>query len=138
MISVTDLPLVNAILNATSAVFLISGYVKIKSGDKEAHKKLMISALICSTLFLTSYLIYHFNVGSVPYPHHDWTRTLYFIILIPHVILAVVMTPMIITGVVFAIRNKFDKHKRLMKWTFPIWVYVSVTGVIIYLMLYIL
>ncbi len=138
MISVTDLPLVNAILNGVSSVFLICGYVKIKNGNKDAHKKLMLAALISSALFLTSYLIYHFNVGSVPYPYYDWSRKLYFAILIPHVILAVVMTPMIIIGVTFAFKSKFQKHKKLMRWTFPIWVYVSVTGVIIYLMLYIL
>lgn len=136
--SYSDLPLLNASLNLITGVLLVVGFMHIKKGDKVKHKKWMISALVSSTLFLISYLFYHYNVGSIPYPHHDWTRTLYFIILIPHVILAGVMLPFIIAGVTYALRDNFVKHKKLMRIVFPIWLYVSVTGVIVYLMLYIL
>ena len=96
----------------------------------------MLSALATSILFLTSYLIYHFNVGSVPYPHHDWTRPVYFSILIPHTILATVMTPFIIIAVWRALHEDYEKHKKIVRWVWPVWMFVSVTGVIVYLMLY--
>jgi len=97
----------------------------------------MSMALLCSAIFLTCYLFYHYHVGSVPYTKHDWTRPLYFTILIPHVILAALMTPFIGIGVYYAIKKNFKKHKRLMRWVWPVWMYVSVTGVIVYLMLYV-
>ena len=134
--SLTDLPALNAMLNGLSTLFLSLGYYHIRSGNRETHKKLMIAALVSSLLFLTSYLIYHANVGSVPYPHHDWTRTLYFAILIPHVILAAVNVPFIIIVVVRAVRGRFDRHRRLARWVWPSWMFVSVTGIIIYGMLY--
>ncbi len=96
----------------------------------------MLGALVSSGLFLTSYLIYHYEVGSVPYPHHDWTRPIYFAILIPHVILAAVMTPFIIAAVIYAFRNRFDKHKRITRWLWWVWMFVSVSGIVVYLMLY--
>lgn len=96
----------------------------------------MLSALITSILFLTSYLIYHYQVGSIPYPHHDWTRPLYFAILIPHIILAALMVPFIITIVWWAFRENFEKHRRLAKFVWPVWMFVSVSGIIVYLMLY--
>ncbi len=134
--SVTDLSSLNAILNGIATVFLVLGFIQIKKGNREKHKKFMIAALLTSALFLTSYLIYHYYVGSVPYPHYDWTRPVYFIILVPHIILAGIMTPFIIIAVAFALREKFDKHRKIVRWVWPVWMYVSVTGVIIYLMLY--
>jgi len=134
--NVSDLSTVNAVLNTISAILLIIGYRYIKRGEQQKHKRCMIAALITSALFLTSYLIYHYNVGSVPYPYHDWTRPIYFIILIPHVILAAVMTPFILIAVWFALRGQFERHRKLVRWVWPVWIYVSISGVVIYLMLY--
>jgi uncharacterized membrane protein YozB (DUF420 family) len=134
--NITDLSTVNAVLNSISTVLLILGYRHIKRGEQDKHKRFMIAALITSAIFLTSYLIYHYHVGSVPYPHHDWTRPVYFAILIPHIILAAVMTPFILIAVLFAIREQFDRHRKLVRWVWPVWIYVSISGVIIYLMLY--
>jgi uncharacterized membrane protein YozB (DUF420 family) len=128
----------NALLNLTSAFLLLSGYIQIKKGNRERHQKFMWAALISSALFLVSYTIYHYRAGSVPYPYHDWTRTLYFVILVPHVILASVMVPFILAAVYFAIRQQFDRHTRITKWLWPVWMFVSVSGVSVYLMLYIL
>lgn len=136
--SVNDLPTLNAVLNIISATFLTLGFIQIKNGNQAKHKKMMLSALVSSGLFLISYLIYHYYVGSVPYPHHDWTRPLYFIILIPHVILAGLMTPFIFTIVIMAFRENFAKHRRLAKIVWPVWMFVSISGVIVYLMLYVL
>ncbi len=133
---VRDLPTLNAILNASASVFLLLGFFAIKRGDRVQHKKWMVIALILSVLFLTSYLIYHYAVGSVPYPHHDWTRPLYFAILIPHVILAALMTPFILMIVRWAFKENFAKHKKLARIVWPVWMFVSVTGVIVYAMLY--
>ncbi len=135
--SYSDLPTLNAVLNLISSVLLTAGYFQIKKkNNRLLHKKIMIGALITSGLFLISYVIYHFKVGSVPYPYHDWTRTIYFIVLIPHVILAAVMTPFIAIAVGFALRGRFDRHKKLVRWVWPVWIFVSVSGVVIYLMLY--
>jgi len=134
--SVTDLPGLNATLNGLSALLLLAGFIAIKNGRPDIHKKIMLAALVSSAAFLTSYLIYHAEVGSLPYPYHDWTRPLYFAILIPHVILAGLMVPFILAAVYFALRARFDRHKRLVVWVWPVWMFVSVTGVVIYLMLY--
>jgi putative membrane protein len=134
--SLSDLPTLNAILNSISAVFLILGFRYIKKGNQQSHKKMMVSALIVSALFLTSYVIYHYNVPSTPYPYYDWTRPLYFAILIPHIILAAVMGPFILAAVIFAFKGKFKTHKKIVKWIWPVWMFVSVSGVVIYLMLY--
>lgn len=131
-----DLPTLNAILNATTAVLLITGRMQIKRGRVSVHKKIMISALVVSCLFLTSYLFYHYNVGTVRYPHHNWTRPLYLIILGTHTVLAAGMVPFIIAAVTFALKEKFEKHRRLVRWVWPIWIYISVTGIVVYLMLY--
>ena len=109
---------------------------KQEKGEQQSHKEFMISALVVSALFLTSYVIYHYHVPSTPYPYHDWTRPIYFTILIPHILLAAVMGPFIIAAVVFAIKGKFESHKKIVKWIWPVWMFVSVSGVIIYLMLY--
>lgn len=132
----TYLPTLNATLNSISAILLLTGFIFIKRKDKQKHKTVMLAALVTSLMFLTSYLIYHFNVGSVPYPHHDWTRSLYFAILIPHTILATVMTPFIIFAVRQAFKENFNRHKKIVRWVWPIWMFVSVTGVIVYIMLY--
>ncbi|MDP1601776.1 MAG: DUF420 domain-containing protein [Legionella sp.] len=134
--SVTDLPALNATLNAISFVLLTTGWFMIKSGRRQAHKRCMIAALAVSAMFLTSYVIYHLEVGSVPFQKTGWIRTLYFMVLIPHVILAAAIVPMILITVSRALSSRFDKHKQIARWTLPLWLYVSVTGVIVYLMLY--
>ncbi len=132
----SDLPSINALLNSISTCFLILGFIRIKNGDRVGHKKMMLVALVSSILFLLSYLIYHEKVGSVPYPFHDWTRTLYFTILIPHVILAAGMVPFIIAAVWHAFHGNFSKHKHLTRWVWWVWMFVSISGVTIYIMLY--
>ncbi len=134
--SITDLPATNAILNGFCTIFLLLGFIYIKRGDIKTHQKCMVTALILSALFLTSYLIYHSQVGSVPYPHRDWTRPIYFAILIPHIILATVNVPFIIALVWRAYKGEFNRHRHLARWVWPSWIFVSITGVIIYLMLY--
>jgi len=133
---ITDLPHLNATLNSAATVLLASGWICIKNRKVAAHIAFMILALITSAAFLTSYLIYHFNVGSVPFQGKEGIRPVYFTLLISHVILAMVNLPMIIMTVIPAFRRKFDKHKRIARWTFPVWMYVSVTGVIVYMMCY--
>ncbi len=134
--NVQDLPTLNAILNSISAVLLTLGFIHIKRGHRERHRKFMLAALVTSALFLTSYLIYHSQVGSVKYPHYDWTRPVYFAILIPHVILAAVMTPFILIAVWHALHARFEKHRRIVRWLWPVWMFVSVSGVAVYWMLY--
>lgn len=134
--TLSDLPTLNAYLNALSAILLLLGYVAIKRGKREQHRKFMSAALLSSIAFLTSYLIYHRLVGSVSYPYHDWTRSLYFFILIPHVILAALMVPFIIRLVWLAAKGEFTRHAKLARVVWPVWMYVSVTGVIVYGMLY--
>ena len=134
--NVSALPTINAVLNGISAILLLWGFVQIKRGNRAKHHRLMIGALISSVLFLISYLMYHYAVGSVPYPRHDWTRLLYFVILIPHIILAGVMVPFIIAALVYALRNNFVKHVRLTRWVWPVWMFVSLSGIAIYVMLY--
>lgn len=136
--SISDLPTLNAFLNGLSTIALVAGYVHIKKGRPDRHRQFMIAALVYSALFLGCYLIYHYSVGSVPYPHHDWTRPVYFAILIPHIILAALMTPFILIAVYFAIKEKFEKHKRITRYLWPVWIFVSLSGIAVYLMLYIL
>ena len=134
--TVQDLPAVNATLNGLSTLLLGAGYIAIKQNKKELHRNLMVGALLVSALFLTCYLIYHAEVGSVPFPNLGWIKTIYLIILIPHIILAAVMVPMILKTFWHAYRSEWERHKKIARVTFPIWMYVSITGVIIYLMLY--
>ena len=126
----------NACLNALSAVLLVLGYVAIRSGDRKTHERYMLSALTSSTVFLISYLIYHWRVGSVPFQGQGPIRTVYFTILITHTILAA--TVPFLAGITLfrALKQYFPRHKAIARWTLPIWLYVSVTGVIVYLMLY--
>ena len=133
---VSDLPVLNAGLNATSALLLATGYAFIRAGRAKAHRKCMIAALVSSALFLTSYLVYHFQVGSVPFTGQGALRTLYFAILVSHTILAVTIVPLVGTTVLRALRERFDAHRRIARITLPLWGYVSVTGVVIYWMLY--
>lgn len=134
--TIADLPTLNASLNSISFVLLLSGFIAIKNGKKELHIKLMTSALAVSAAFLISYLIYHYHVPSKKFPDLGWIKTVYFLILFPHIILAAVMVPMIIKTFWHAWREEWDKHKKIARITFPIWLYVSVTGVVVYLMLY--
>ncbi len=135
--SITDLPTLNAVLNTIATVLLTLGYVNIRRGRREVHQRFMIAALAVSAAFLTSYLVYHYFVGSVPYPLQDWTRPVYFVILVPHIILAAVMTPFILIMVWQAWRQKFESHRKIARWVWPVWMLVSVSGVIVYLMLYV-
>ena len=134
--TVTDLPALNATLNAISFVFLLSGYVFIRRGQWQKHRLCMIGALVMSALFLTSYVIYHLNVGSVPFRRTGWIRTVYFAVLIPHVILAAAIVPLVLITVSRALSKRFDRHRVIARWTLPLWMYVSITGVIVYVMLY--
>ena len=130
------LPTVNAALNSLSAAFLIIGFLFIKSKNIPAHKACMLAACTSSTLFLISYLVYHYQVGSVSFKGQGAIRMLYFGILLTHTILAVAVVPMALITLVRALRNRFDAHRRIARWTLPIWLYVSVTGVVVYWMLY--
>ncbi|MEM7014563.1 MAG: DUF420 domain-containing protein [Verrucomicrobiota bacterium] len=132
-----DLPTLNASLNATATVLIIAGLICIKRGNKRAHIGFMIAALVTSAAFLTSYLIYHAQTEPTRFAHHGWIRPVYFIILFTHIPAAAINLPMIICAVVPAIRSRFDKHKRVARWTYPVWLYVSVTGVLVYLILYV-
>ena len=134
--SLSDLPALNASLNATSAVLLMTGYVFIRKGHVRRHRAAMIAACIVSTLFLTSYVIYHANIGSRPFTGAGPIRAVYFTILITHVVLAAAVPPLALITLWRGLRARFDKHVAIARWTFPIWMYVSVTGVIVYLMLY--
>ena len=133
---ISDLPALNATLNAIAAMLLVSGYVLIKRGRQRQHQWCMLAALSTSALFLVSYVTYHANAGSRPFPGQGPIRPVYFAILITHVILAAVIVPLALVTATRGLRSQFDKHVRIARWTFPIWVYVSVTGVVIYLMLY--
>ncbi len=131
-----DLPVVNATLNATATVLLLLGYTFIKTKRVKAHIATMIIALVVSSAFLACYLYYHYNVGHVKFAGTGFIQTFYYVLLFTHVVLAVVNLPMIIMTVIPAAQRKFDKHKRIARWTFPVWLYVSVTGVIVYMMCY--
>ena len=136
MIDYSVLPTVNATLNALSGAFLLIGYVLIRRRQITAHRNAMLGAFASSTLFLISYLVYHAEVGSRPFAGQGAIRYVYFAILISHVILAAVILPMAIMTLSRALRGRYEAHKRIAKWTFPTWMYVSVTGVIVYVMLY--
>ena len=136
MISITDLPAVNAVLNGTSAIFLTAGYIFIRRGQRQLHQKCMLTALSASAAFLTSYVIYHANTGSRPFPGRGGIRTVYFTILITHVVLAATILPLALVTTARGLRAQYTRHRQVARWTLPIWLYVSVTGVVIYVMLY--
>ena len=129
-------PVIDAALNGTSAVLLVLGRNFIKHGKMAAHRAAMIAALASSTLFLICYLYYHYHVGSVHFRGQGIWRPIYFTLLTSHTILAAVIVPMVIITLSRGLRARYDKHRRIARWTFPLWLYVSVTGVIIYFMLY--
>ncbi len=132
----TNLPALNAVLNSASAVLVLAGVYFIKQGNVTAHKTCMLAALGVSALFLTSYLIYHYQVGSVRFEHEGPIRVIYLGILLTHTVLAAAVVPLVLRTVYLALKNRLDSHRRIARWTFPIWIYVSVTGVVVYLMLY--
>ena len=134
--TIADLPAVNATLNAVSALLLIAGYRLIRQRRIEAHRRTMIAAFATSTLFLISYLIYHANVGARPFTGQGAVRQVYFAVLISHIVLAATVPPLALITLIRGLRARYDTHARLARWTLPIWLYVSVTGVIVYVMLY--
>ncbi|HEY6198899.1 MAG TPA: DUF420 domain-containing protein [Candidatus Binatia bacterium] len=136
MLALSDLPAVNATLNSASALLLAAGYFFIRRGNVASHRRCMVAALTTSTLFLTTYLIYHYNVGSVPFSGRGWIRVVYFSILITHTSLAAVIVPLVLVTLTRALREDFVRHRRIARWTLPLWFYVSVTGVVVYWMLY--
>ncbi len=136
MITLHDLPTVNAVLNGTAAILLVWGYTLIRRRKIAEHRRVMLSAFAVSIVFLTCYLIYHFQVGSVKFPRPGWVRNVYWTILFTHTVLAVTVPFLAVITLSRALRERFAQHKKIARWTFPIWLYVSVTGVIVYVMLY--
>ena len=134
--SITLLPTVNAVLNASAAVAMLAGFMAIRQRRVAVHRACMLTAVGLSALFLTSYLVYHAHVGSRPYAGGGWMRTVYLSILLTHTVLAVAIVPLVSTTLYRALRTQFVRHARLARVTFPIWLYVSVTGVVVYWMLY--
>jgi putative membrane protein len=135
-LAVTDLPAVNASLNALAAVLLVVGWFLIRQRRRNAHRWVMLSAVAVSALFLTSYLVYHAQVGSVRFQGQGTVRTVYLSILLTHTVLAAVVPVLAVLALVFAFRRQFARHKKVTRWALPIWLYVSVTGVVVYWMLY--
>ena len=136
MIPYTELPALNATLNGISAILLAAGFASIRNRKILLHKVFMVSAFSTSTLFLISYVTYHANVGSIRFHQSGWIRPVYFSILITHTILAALIVPLVLITLSRALKERFDKHKKIARWTLPLWFYVSVTGVVIYWMLY--
>jgi putative membrane protein len=135
-LTIHDLPKLNAALNATAAVLLIWAYTLIRRRKIDAHRRVMLTAFCVSIVFLISYLVYHAQVGSVRYPHPGPVKMVYLTILFTHTVLAVTVPVLAIITLRRALTAKFDRHRRIARWTLPIWLYVSVTGVVVYLMLY--
>ena len=136
MIPVTSLPHLNALLNSVSALLLLVGYCFVRRRRMAAHRRCMLAALGSSVLFLASYLVYHFSVGSVRFQGQGWIRIVYFAVLVSHTVLATAIAPLVLVTVVRALRQRFDRHRAIARWTLPLWLYVSVTGVAVYWMLY--
>ena len=134
--TIRDLPALNAVLNGASGLLIATGWVLIRRGHRTAHKRVMLAAVACSAIFLVSYLTYHAQVGSVRFQGQGPIRTVYFAILISHTILAVAIVPLVLITVSHGLRERFDRHRRIARVTLPLWAYVSVTGVVIYWMLY--
>jgi uncharacterized membrane protein YozB (DUF420 family) len=136
---ISQLPLINALLNSLSALFIIVGWICIKKNFRRAHACCMMSAFVTSCIFLSCYLIYHFNIPGhhIPFMASGWPRIIYFFILFTHLPLALAVVPLVLMTFTPALQNKFDQHKKIARWTLPIWLYVSITGVCVYLMLYV-
>ncbi len=132
----SSFPALNASLNATTAVLLLTGWALIKQNRREAHRWTMIAAFLCSSIFLACYLWYHFHVGSVRFQKTGPIRTVYLTILLTHTVLAVAVLPMILRTLFLAAKGRFEEHRAAARWAFPVWLYVSVTGVTVYWMLY--
>ncbi len=137
LIPLREFPAINAGLNGASAIFLLIGYIFIRSRRILQHKICMLSAFTCSTVFLGCYLYFHFHAGLIRFGGEGWIRPVYFTLLISHTILAVTIVPLAVITLSYALREKFGRHMKIARWTFPLWLYVSVTGVIIYWLLYI-
>jgi putative membrane protein len=136
MTSYSDLPHLNAILNASSALLLLFGYVSIRRRNINLHRLFMLAGLGCSAAFLISYLLYHAHAGSVRFQGKGWIRPVYFSVLLSHTFLAALIVPLVAITLRLALRKQFSGHRRVARWTFPLWIYVSITGVIVYIMLY--
>lgn len=134
--SIADLPLINACLNGASAVLLTVGFIQIKRGRQIAHRNCMIAAFATSTLFLACYLYYHYHAKTTRFLEPQWFRPIYLGILLTHTILAIAVVPMVFMSFSRALKEKYELHKKVARWTWPIWMYVSITGVVIYLILY--
>jgi len=133
----TNLPTINAALNTTSAILLVMGYRFIRRGDRDTHRKCMLAAFSVATLFIACYLTYHYFARATPFGHEGtWLRTFYMSVLLTHTVLATLVAPAVIWALTLALRGRFDRHRRLARVVFPVWLYVSVTGVIVYVMLY--
>ena len=134
--SVSDLPALNATLNSISALLLVTGWILIKRGHVAQHRAVMIAAVGTSVLFLVSYLVYHAQVGSVRFTKQGTIRTIYFTILLTHTVLAAAIVPMVLVTLSRGLSARYDAHRRIARWTLPLWIYVSITGVVVYVMLY--
>jgi putative membrane protein len=132
----SHLPTLNAILNATSTALIVAGIVLIRRRRRLAHKRVMLAAVVSSALFLISYLTYHAHAGAVRFAGHGWPKPVYFTILISHTILAAAIVPLVLVTVARGLRGRYERHRASARWTYPLWLYVSVTGVVIYVMLY--
>jgi putative membrane protein len=136
LLTVHDLPAVNATLNALSGVLLVIAYGLIRARRIEQHRKVMIAAFVTSSLFLVCYVVYHAQVGSVRFTRQGFVRPVYFTILVTHVVLAAAVLPMAIVTLSRGLKQRYAQHRRIARWTFPIWLYVSITGVLVYVLLY--
>ena len=132
---VSSLPACNAVFNSLSALCLICGYIQIRRGNRLVHMRFMLSATVFSALFLASYVTYHFFHGDTRFPGHGWIRPVYFFILISHIMLSMLALPLILATLWYALRNQFRSHRKIARWTFPVWLYISVTGVLVFLLL---
>ena len=136
MADLSIFPALNASLNGASAVLIATGRILIRRKKVNLHRACMIAAVTTSTLFLASYLYYHAHVGSVHFPGQGWTRPVYFTLLISHTVLAAVVVPLVVWSLTLGLRGRFERHRRVSRWTYPIWLYVSITGVLVYVILY--
>ena len=136
MADLSIFPALNAVLNGTSAILITTGRALIRRKNVNLHRAAMLAAVTTSSLFLASYLYYHAHVGSVRFPGQGWIRPAYFALLISHTTLAAAVVPMVLLTLAAALRGRFERHRRLARWTYPIWLYVSITGVLVYLLLY--
>lgn len=134
--TVHDLPAVNATLNALSGILLVAGFLLIRSGRRDQHRAVMLAAFATSAVFLVFYVIYHAQVGSVRFTRQGLVRPIYFTILITHVMLAAAVLPLALITLTHGLKGRFPRHRAIARWTFPVWLYVSVTGVLVYVLLY--